>query len=137
MRADELRVGRLYAFPTNPGPWYRHAVPARVMAHALRERVLVLFPDGVPAGPNRPELPRAALVWMDADALVAPWSEWPEIAAASRADLTAVVASAVAAIGGSGAPTLETPRRPEEQSPWWARPIGMLLRPPAVRPDHH
>ena len=56
MRADELRVGRLYAFPTNPGPWYRHAVPARVMAHALRERVLVLFPDG--------RLPRGAWRWV-------------------------------------------------------------------------
>ena len=61
MRASELRVGRMYAFPTNPGPWYRYAVPARVMAHAPRNRVLVLFPDGVPASPTRGELPRAAL----------------------------------------------------------------------------
>jgi len=137
MRASELRVGRMYAFPTNPGPWYRYAVPARVMAHATRNRVLVLFPDGVPASPTRPELPRAALVWLDGEALISTWEEWPEIAAASRADLTAVVASAVAAIGGSAAPDLDVPRRPEQQNPWWSRPIGMLLRPPAVRPDHH
>ena len=104
MRAAEVRAGRMYAFPTNPGPWYRYAVPARVMAHAPRNRVLVLFPDGVPASAVRLELPRAALVWLDADALISTWEEWPELAAETRADLTALVSSAVAAIGGHDAP---------------------------------
>ncbi len=137
MRAVELRVGRLYAFPTNPGPWYRYAVPARVMAHAPRNRVLALFPDGVPASAVRPELPRAALVWLDADALISTWEEWPELAAETRADLTALVSSAVAAIGGHDAPSISAPRAMVEETRWWSRPIGLLLRPPALPPPTH
>jgi hypothetical protein len=137
MRATELRVGRMYAFPTNPGPWYRYAVPARLMAHAPRNRVLVLFPDGVPASPTRPELPRAALVWLDGDALISTWEEWPELAAETRADLTALVASAVAAIGGQDAPSISAPRAIVEETRWWSRPIGLLLRPPALPPPTH
>jgi len=137
MRASELRVGRMYAFPTNPGPWYRYAVPARVMAPATRHRVLVLFPDGVPASPTRPELPRAALVWLDGEALISTWEEWPELAAETRADLTALVASAVAAIGGQSAPTMSAPRAMVEETRWWSRPIGLLLRPPALPPPDH
>ena len=133
MRAREVRVGRTYAFPTNPGPWYRYAVPARAMARAPGNRVLVVLPDGVPETPGRDQLPRASLVWVDAGSLVCSWDEWPARAASTRADLTAVVASAVAAIAGGGAPTLEGP--PGGGSPpWWSRPIGQLLRPPAVTP---
>ena len=66
MRARDVRIGRMYAFPTNPGPWFRYAVPARVMSRAPGNRVLVLLPDGVPATPTRGELPRASLVWVDA-----------------------------------------------------------------------
>jgi hypothetical protein len=47
--------------------------------------------------------------------------------------MTAVVASAVAAIGGRDAPTLE--RGPHDDGPgnrWWSRPVQQLLRPPAL-----
>ena len=91
MRARDVRIGRMYAFPTNPGPWFRYAVPARVMSRAPGNRVLVLLPDGVPATPLRGELPRASLVWVDADSLVSSWEEWPAHAASTRADMTAVV----------------------------------------------
>ncbi|MBI1378271.1 MAG: hypothetical protein GC157_12425 [Frankiales bacterium] len=135
MNARELRIGRLYAYPTGPGPWFRAAVPARVMSRGPRRRVLVLLPDGVPATPLREEVPRAALVWVDAATLVSTWEEWPRRAAAARADLTAVVARSVAAIGGLDAPVLEGPG---ERTPWWSRPVQELLRPPALRPvEHH
>ena len=35
MHAAELRVGHVYAFPIGTGPWYRHAVPVRVMSRAV------------------------------------------------------------------------------------------------------
>ncbi len=131
MRSSGLRVGRLYALPTNPGPWYRFAVPARVMAHGPGGRVLVMLPDGIPSGPSREELPRSALVWVPADSLIASWEDWPAQAASTRADMTAVVASAVAALGGADAPTMEAPAaRPHTR--WWSRPVQELLRPPAV-----
>jgi hypothetical protein len=129
MRARELRVGRIYAYPTSPGPWYLAAVPARVMSHAPRHRVLVLLPDGVPATASRPEVPRASLVWIDAAQLVSDWDDWPRQAAAGRAQMAAVVASAVSAIGGGDAPTLDGPTTPTR---WWSRPIQQLLRPPAL-----
>jgi hypothetical protein len=125
----------MYAYPTSPGPWHRVAVPARVMSRAPRDRVLVLLPDGVPATPTREELPRASLVWVAAGALASPWEEWPEHAASARADMTAVVASAVAAIGGTRALTLVGPDDPAPQDRWWSRPISLLLRPPAVPVD--
>lgn len=131
MRQAGLRVGRRYALPTNPGPWYRYAVPARVISTGPGRRVLVMLPDGIPAGPDREELPRSALVWVAADSLVCTWEDWPEVAASTRADMTAVVASAVAALGGAGAPSLpEPPSTPRAR--WWSRPIHELLRPPAV-----
>ncbi len=130
MRARDVRIGRMYAFPTNPGPWFRYAVPARVMSRAPGNRVLVLLPDGVPATPTRDELPRASLVWVDAGSLVSTWEEWPAHAASTRADMTAVVARSVAALAGNGAPTLAGPS--VGQTRWWSRPIGELLRPPAV-----
>jgi hypothetical protein len=132
MRARDVRIGRLYAFPTNPGPWFRYAVPARVMSRAPGERVLVLLPDGVPATPVRGELPRASLVWVDADALVSTWEQWPAHAASTRADMTSVVARSVAALAGNGAPTLVAPSAGRTPTRWWSRPIGELLRPPAV-----
>jgi hypothetical protein len=133
MNARELRVGRTYAYPTSPGPWYRVAVPARVMSHGPRHHVLVLLPHGIPAGPTVDEVPRAALVWIDAASLVSTWDEWPAHAASARADMTAVVASAVAAIGGRDAPTLEGgPRDSGAPTRWWSRPVQQLLRPPAL-----
>ena len=132
MRAHELRVGRTYAYPTTPGPWFRAAVPARVMSRGPRDHVLVLLPDGVPATATRPEYPRASLVWVDADALVSSRDEWPAHAASAGADLSAVVASAVAAIGGRDAPTLTDPSDRRTQRRWWSRPIHELLRPPAL-----
>jgi hypothetical protein len=107
------------------------------MAHARRNRVLVLFPDGVPEAPMRPELPRAALVWIDGDALITTWEDWPGLAAETRIDLTALVSSAVAAIGGGSAPTYSAPRAMVEETRWWSRPIGMLLRPPALPHSTH
>jgi hypothetical protein len=134
MRARDVRIGRLYAFPTNPGPWYRYAVPARVMSRAPGDRLLVLLPDGVPASPTRPELPRASLVWIDADVLLSSWEEWPARAASTRADMTAVVARSVAALAGTGAPSLSrSASRPPSR--WWSRPVGELLRPPALPAD--
>jgi hypothetical protein len=135
MRAREVKVGGMYAFPTNPGPWYRYAVPARAMAHGPRARVLVLLPDGVPETPVREQLPRSSLVWIDVGSLVCTWEEWPAQAATTREDMTAVVASAVAAIGGRGAPTLDGPTDVRESIRWWSRPIGQLLRPPALTPS--
>lgn len=132
MYARELRVGRTYAYPTSPGPWFRVAVPARVMSRAPRDRVLVLLPDGVPATPTRGQIPRASLVWVDATSLVSTWEQWPARAASSRADLTAVVASAVAAIGGSNALSLVDTRSRRKPTRWWSRPVGELLRPPAL-----
>jgi hypothetical protein len=122
----------MYAFPTNPGPWYRYAVPARVMSRSPGARLLVLLPDGVPATPLRDELPRASLVWVDAASLISSWEEWPAHAASTRADMTAVVSSAVAALAGTGAPTLDGPRVVTSSSRWWSRPVGELLRPPPV-----
>ena len=69
MNARELRVGRTYAYPISPGPWYRVAVPARVMSHGPRHHVLVLLPHGIPANAVREEVPRAALVWIDVQML--------------------------------------------------------------------
>ena len=132
MRAHELRVGRTYAYPTTPGPWFRAAVPARVMSRGPRDRVLVLLTDGVPATATRPEYPRASLVWVDADALVSSRDEWPAHAASAGADLSAVVASAVAAIGGQDAPTLDDPRPRRAETRRWSRPISELLRPPPL-----
>jgi hypothetical protein len=133
MNARELRVGRTYAYPTSPGPWYRVAVPARVMSHGPRNHVLVLLPHGIPAGPTRDEVPRAALVWLDAASIVSSWDEWPARAASAREDMAAVVASAVAAIGGPDAPTITGPRDDDDPpTRWWSRPIQQLLRPPAL-----
>jgi hypothetical protein len=137
MRGRDVRVGRTYAFPTNPGPWHRFAVPARVMAHAPRDRVLVMLPDGVPASPTREAIPRAALVWIGAGALASSWEEWPAHAASARAELTFAVARSVAALGGEGAPTLRTDQDDRPRVRWWSRPITELLRPPALPfPDH-
>jgi hypothetical protein len=102
------------------------------MSRGTRERVLVLLPDGLPSIASRPEYPRASLVWIDAEALVSSWDEWPAHAASARADLSAVVASAVAAIGGRDAPTLTDPSDRGTQRRWWSRPIHELLRPPAL-----
>ena len=132
MNARELRVGRTYAYPISPGPWYRVAVPARVMSHGPRHRVLVLLPHGIPANAVRDEVPRATLVWIEASSLVSAWDDWPARAASARADMTAVVASTVAAIGGRDAPTLESgPHDDGPGSRWWSRPVQQLLRPPA------
>ena len=132
MHANELKVGRIYAYPTSPGPWYRVAVPARVMSHAPHNRALVLLPDGVPASPTSDQLPRASLVWVDAGSLVSTWEEWPAHAATARADMTAVVSSAVAAIAGHDAPTLSGPADSRKPNRWWSRPVHELLRPPAL-----
>jgi hypothetical protein len=102
------------------------------MSRAPRDRVLVLLPDGIPATSASDELPRASLVWVAAGSLVSSWEEWPVRAATARADLAAVVASAVAAIGGDDAPSLPGPASTAGKDRWWARPISMLLRPPAV-----
>ena len=131
MNGRELRVGRTYAYPTSPGPWHRVAVPARVMSHGPRDRVLVLLPHGIPAGPTSDEIPRAALVWVPASSLVCSWDEWPAHAASARADMTAVVASAVAAIGGGDARVLVA-AEDEQRLRWWSRPVQQLLRPPAL-----
>ena len=133
MNARELRVGRTYAYPISPGPWYRVAVPARVMSHGPRHHVLVLLPHGIPANAVREEVPRAALVWIEASSLVSTWDDWPAQAASARADMTAVVASAVAAIGGRDAPTLESGSYDDGSGTrWWSRPVQQLLRPPAL-----
>jgi hypothetical protein len=105
------------------------------MSHGPRHHVLVLLPHGIPAGPARDEVPRAALVWLDADSLVSSWDEWPSRAASARADMTAVVASAVAAIGGDGAPVLGGQDDDPPVRPWWSRPVQQLLRPPARREE--
>lgn len=137
MRARDIRVGRVYAFPTDPGPWYRSAVPARVMSRAPGDRVLVLLPDGAPASPVRAELPRASLVWIAARALVTTWEQWPEHLASARADMSAVVSRSVAALAGAGAPVLVAPDDGRRDDRWWSRPIGLLLRPPALPVDRH
>jgi hypothetical protein len=103
------------------------------MSHGPRSHVLVLLPHGIPANAVREEVPRAALVWIEAASLISTWDEWPAHAASARADMTAVVASAVAAIGGRDAPTLEN--GPHDDGPstrWWSRPVHQLLRPPAL-----
>ena len=141
MRSADLRVGHAYALPTGPGPWCRHAVPARVMTRAPAGRVLVLLPDGFPGTPTEDPHPCGSLVWLASDALACPWDEWPERAEAARGDMVAAVASVVAAIGGQGAPVLATAggggfderplararaalnrwARPEPRSPWDGR----------------
>lgn len=70
-------------------------------------------------------------MWLPCDVLASRWEDWPAIAAESRADMVAVVASAVAAIGGRDAPTMTAPA-PAPRARWWSRPIHELLRPPAV-----
>jgi hypothetical protein len=102
------------------------------MSRAARDRVLVLLPDGIPATTSSDELPRASLVWVEAGSLVSSWETWPVHAATARADMAAVVASAVAAIGGHDAPSLTGPAGPSTRDRWWSRPISLLLRPPAV-----
>jgi hypothetical protein len=102
------------------------------MSRAPRDRVLVLLPDGIPATSTSDELPRASLVWVTAGSLVSSWEEWPVRAATARADMAAVVASAVAAIGGGDAPSLSSPGDTTPHDRWWSRPISLLLRPPAV-----
>jgi len=42
-----------------------------------------------------------------------------------------------AAIGGHDAPTISAPRAMVEETRWWSRPIGLLLRPPALPPPPH
>jgi hypothetical protein len=103
------------------------------MSHAPRNRVLVLLPDGVPATPTRDQLPRASLVWVDAGSLVSTWEAWPARAASARADMTAVVSSAVAALAGNDAPTLTGPNDGRRPTRWWSRPVQELLRPPALQ----
>ena len=41
-------------------------------------------------------------------------------------------AASVAALAGNGAPTLVAPSAGWTPTRWWSRPIGELLRPPAV-----
>lgn len=106
MRSSDLRIGHVYAVPVAPGPWCRHAVPARVMAYGRGGRALVLLPDGLPRTPTRDTQPCGALVWVEAESLACDWGEWPARADAARGDMVAAVASVVAAIGGHGAPVL-------------------------------
>lgn len=106
MHSAELRVGHVYAFPIGTGPWYRHAVPVRVMSRGPRGRVLVLVPDGIPETPVRDEVPRGSLVWIDAETVACTWADWPSRAATARENLLVAVSSAVAAIGGDHAPVL-------------------------------
>lgn len=106
MRSSDLRIGHLYAVPVAPGPWCRHAVPARVMTRGPGGRTLVVLPDGLPESPSREAQPCGSLVWVDAASLVCSWQEWPARAEAARGDMVAAVASVVAAIGGRGAPVL-------------------------------
>lgn len=108
MQIAQVRVGRAYAFPIEPGPWCRHAVTARVMARGARGRVLALLPDGVPSSPLREAVPRGSLVWLDVTDLACPWPDWPARAAVARQSTLAAVSSAVAAIGGPGALVLQT-----------------------------
>jgi len=106
MHAAELRVGHVYAFPIGTGPWYRHAVPVRVMSRGPRARVLVLVPDGIPETPVQDAVPRGSLVWIDAESVACDWGEWPARAASAREDMLVAVSSAVAAIGGDEARVL-------------------------------
>lgn len=106
MRSSDLRIGHLYAVPVAPGPWCRHAVPARVMTRGPGGRTLVLLPDGFPESPGREAQPCGSLVWVESSSLVCSWQEWPARAEAARGDMVAAVASVVAAIGGRGAPVL-------------------------------
>lgn len=106
MRSTDLRIGHLYAVPVSPGPWCRHAMPARVMTRGPGSRVLVLLPDGLPEAGERDALPCGTLVWVDADDLACDWQDWPARAEVARGDLAATVSSVVAAIGGTGAPVL-------------------------------
>ena len=77
MRSTDLRIGHLYAVPVSPGPWCRHAMPARVMTRGPGSRVLVLLPDGLPEAGERDALPCGTLVWVDADDLACDWQDWP------------------------------------------------------------
>jgi hypothetical protein len=113
MHAAELRVGHVYAFPIGTGPWYRHAVPVRVMSRGPRARVLVLVPDGIPETPVHDAVPRGSLVWIDAESVACGWGEWPARAAAAREDMLVAVSSAVAAIGGDQAQELPSSAGPE------------------------
>jgi hypothetical protein len=109
MQSTELRIGHVYAYPLEAGPWCRHAAPARLMARGARGRALVLAPDGIPATTVREAVPRGSLVWVDAAALACLWSEWPDRARRARESALVAVSSAVAAIGGQGAPVLSGP----------------------------
>jgi len=106
MQATELRIGHVYAYPLDASPWCRHAAPARLMARGARGRALVLVPDGIPATPVRDAVPRGSLVWIDTVDLACFWSEWPARARRARESALVAVSSAVAAIGGQGAPVL-------------------------------
>ena len=106
MQATELRIGHVYAYPLDASPWCRHAAPARLMARRAKGRALVLVPDGIPSTPVRDAVPRGSLVWVDADGLACLWNEWPERARRARESALVAVSSAVAAIGGQGAPEL-------------------------------
>jgi len=106
MQATELRIGHVYAYPLDASPWCRHAAPARLMARGSKGRVLVLVPDGIPSTPVRGAVPRGSLVWIDTVDLACLWSEWPARARRARESALVAVSSAVAAIGGQGAPVL-------------------------------
>ena len=113
MHAAELRVGHVYALPTDQGSWCRHAAPVRVMSRGPRGRVLVLATEGVVPTPLREAVPRGALVWIDAETVACPWREWPARAATAREHVLVAVSSAVAAIGGEGAQVLGSSGRSE------------------------
>lgn len=90
--------------------------------------------SGNPSGATRAE---RAPCWFRAyvpDPLVgAEVDEWPARADATRADMAAVVSSAVAAIGGAGASTIEGPHDGDDPpTRWWSRPVQQLLRPPTL-----
>ena len=106
MQATGLRIGHVYAYPLEAGPWCWHAAPARLMSRGARGRALVLVPEGVPATPVREAVPRGSLVWVDVRDLACLWSEWPDRARRARENARVAVSSAVAAIGGRSAPVL-------------------------------
>jgi hypothetical protein len=136
MQTTELRVGLVYAYPLDAGPWCRRAAPARLMARGARGRALVLVPEGIPETPIRDAVPRGSLVWVDAACLACPWSEWPDRARRARENALVAVSSAVAAIGGQGAPVLAGPGLEMSASPFakaraalnrWARPEPRVI----------